>query len=131
MDIIYRAKLHLNLLRYKIFKKSLYYSKNREDLFLYNYFKNKSNGRYIDIGAYHPYRSSNTYLLYKKGWKGINIDLSKTSIDLFKIARPRDINLNFAVSDKKKRIKFYESKSLGLMNTINPFFASQFIKNYY
>jgi len=131
MDIIYRAKLHLNLLRYKIFKKSLYYSKNREDLFLYNYFKNKSNGTYIDIGAYHPYRSSNTYLLYRKGWRGINIDLSKTSIDLFNIARPKDINLNFAVADRKKKIKTYESKSLGLMNTINPFFASIFLKKYY
>ena len=130
MNIFYRIKLHLNLIRYKFLKKNLYYSKNREDLFLLNYFKNNSNGRYIDIGAYHPYRSSNTYLLNKKGWKGINIDLSKTSIDLFNIARPKDINLNIAVADKKKKINVYEKKSLGLMSTTNLLFASFFLKKY-
>ena len=131
MNIIYKIKLYLNIIKYKLINKKSYYSKNREDLFLSEYFKNKFDGRYIDIGAYHPYRGSNTYLLYKKGWNGINIDLSKTSVDLFNIARPKDINLNFAVSDRKKKIKTYENKSLGLMNTINPVFASLFIKNYY
>ena len=131
MNIIYKIKLYLNIIKYKLINKKSYYSKNREDLFLLEYFKNKFNGRYIDIGAYHPYRGSNTYLLYKKGWNGINIDLSKTSVDLFNIARPKDINLNFAVSDRKKKIKTYENKSLGLMNTTNQVFASLFIKNYY
>ena len=131
MNIFYRIKLYLNLFRHRFFKKGYYYSKNREDLFLSNYFKKKPKGRYIDIGAYHPYRSSNTYLLYKKGWSGINIDLSKTSIDLFKIARPRDINLNFAISNKKGKVKAYENKNLGLMNTTNLLFASLFISNYY
>jgi len=131
MNILYKIQLYLNLFRYKIIKRNSYYSKNREDLFLSNYFKNKFNGRYIDIGAYHPYRGSNTYLLYKKGWNGINIDLSKTSIDLFNIARPKDVNLNLAVSDRKEKIKTYENKNLGLMNTTNPLFASLFIKNHY
>ena len=129
MNFFYRIKLHLHLFRYKFFKKSFYYSKNNEDLFLSNYFKNKLNGRYIDIGAHHPYRSSNTCLLYQTGWSGINIDLSKTSIDLFNIARPRDTNLNFVVADKKRKVKIYESKNLGLLNTINPMFASLFIKD--
>jgi len=129
-NIFYRVKLHLNIIRYKYFKKKLYYSKNREDLFLLNYFKNIKNGRYIDIGAYHPYRSSNTYLLSKRGWNGINIDISKTSIDLFNIARPKDINLNIAVADRKKRINVYQKKNLGLMNTTNIFFASMFLKKY-
>jgi len=131
MNIIYKIKLYLNLIKYKMIKKKSYYSKNREDLFLSNYFKNKFDGKYIDVGAYHPYRGSNTHLLYQKGWNGINIDLSKTSVDLFNIARPNDTNLNFAVSDKKKIIKTYENKSLGLSNTTNPVFASLFIKNYY
>jgi hypothetical protein len=130
MNIFYRIKLHFNLIRHKFLKRKLYYSKNCEDLFLLNYFKNKTNGRYIDIGAYHPYRSSNTYLLNKRGWSGINIDISKTSIDLFNIARPKDININIAVTDKKKKINIYESKKVGLMNTTNKFFASIFLKKY-
>ena len=96
-----------------------------------DYFKNTSNGRYIDIGSFHPFRGSNTYLLYKKGWSGINIDLNKTSIDLFKLARPNDINLNLAISDANKKIKVYQTKDLGKMNTIDSKFASFFLKNYY
>ena len=107
MNIFYNIKLYLHLLRYKGLKEKLQYSRWGEDSFLINYFKGTSNGRYIDIGAFHPFRGSNTYLLYKKGWSGINIDLNKTSIDLFKLARPNDINLNLAISDANKKIKVY------------------------
>jgi len=131
MNIIYKIKLYLHLFRYRGIKEKLCYSRNKEDIFLINYFKKIQKGRYIDIGAYHPFRNSNTYLLYKKGWSGINIDLSNTSIDLFKIARPNDINLNLVLADKKKKIKIYQDKNLGMMNTINPFYASIYLKKSY
>ena len=131
MNIFYNIKLYLHLLRYRGLKEKLQYSRWGEDSFLINYFKDTSNGRYIDIGAFHPFRGSNTYLLYKKGWSGINIDLNKTSIDLFKLARPNDINLNLAISDANKKIKVYQTKDLGKMNTINLKFASFFLKNYH
>ena len=131
MNIFYNIKLYLHLLRYRGLKEKLQYSRWGEDSFLINYFKDTSNGRYIDIGAFHPFRGSNTYLLYKKGWSGINIDLNKTSIDLFKLARPNDINLNLAISDANKKIKVYQTKDLGKMNTIDSKFASFFLKNYY
>ena len=131
MNIFYNIKLYLHLLRYRGLKEKLQYSRWGEDSFLINYFKDTSNGRYIDIGAFHPFRGSNTYLLYKKGWSGINIDLNKTSIDLFKLARPNDINLNLAISDANKKIKVYQTKDLGKMNTIDPKFASFFLKNYH
>ena len=131
MNIFYNIKLYLHLLRYRGLKEKLQYSRWGEDSFLNDYFKGTSNGRYIDIGAFHPFRGSNTYLLYKKGWSGINIDLNKTSIDLFKLARPNDINLNLAISDANKKIKVYQTKDLGKMNTIDSKFASFFLKNYY
>ncbi len=131
MNIFYNIKLYLHLLRYRGLKEKLQYSRWGEDSFLINYFKDTSNGRYIDIGAFHPFRGSNTYLLYKKGWSGINIDLNKTSIDLFKLARPNDINLNLAISEANKKIKVYQTKDLGKMNTIDPKFASIFLKNYH
>ena len=34
----------------------------------------------------------NTYLLYKKGWSGTNVDLNSSSIDMFNIVRGRDTN---------------------------------------
>jgi FkbM family methyltransferase len=131
MNIFYNIKLYLHLLRYRGLKEKLQYSRWGEDSFLNNYFKDTANGRYIDIGAFHPFRGSNTYLLYKKGWSGINIDLNKTSIDLFKLARPNDTNLNLAISDANKKIKVYQTKDLGKMNTIDPKFASFFLKNYH
>ena len=131
MNVIYKIKLFLHLLRYRGLKKKLQYSRWSEDLFLIDYFKDTSNGRYIDIGAFHPFRGSNTYLLHKKGWRGINVDLNKTSIDLFILARPNDINLNLAISDANKKIKVYQTKDLGKMNTISPQFASFFLKNYH
>ena len=131
MNVIYKIKLFLHLLRYRGLKKKLQYSRWGEDLFLIDYFKDTSNGRYIDIGAFHPFRGSNTYLLHKKGWRGINVDLNKTSIDLFKLVRPNDINLNLAISDTKKKIKVYQNKDLGKMNTINLKFASIFLKNFH
>lgn len=131
MNIIYKIKLYLHLLRYRGFRKKLQYSRWGEDLFLINYFKDTDYGRYIDIGAFHPYRGSNTYLLYNKGWSGINIDLNKTSIDLFKIARPNDINLNLAVSDTENKINIYQNKDLGRNNTANLKYASMYLKNFY
>ena len=131
MNILYKIKLYLQLLRYRGLKERSQYSRWGEDSFLVDYFKNTSNGRYIDIGSFHPFRGSNTYLLYKKGWSGINIDINKISIDLFKLARPNDINLNLAISDTNKKIKVYQTKDLGKMNTINLKFASFFLKNYH
>lgn len=63
--------------------------------------KNKAHGRYVDIGAYHPFKHSNTAGFWMRGWTGINVDANKQSIELFKKKRPRDINLWSAVVPHK------------------------------
>jgi len=104
----YKVYLYYNLyirnLKYYI-KKT--YSQFEEDLFIKNYFKDKKNGFFVDIGCHHPFKGNNTYLLYKSGWSGINIDLNKLSIDLFNVARPKDINICTAISDKEGEIEYY------------------------
>ena len=82
------------------------------------FFVNKNNGKYVDLGAFHPMRLSNTYLLYKKGWNGINIDIHSFSIDLFNYLRPNDINFNMAVSNKNEDIDMYFQKKLSQLSTI-------------
>ncbi|MFH1178148.1 MAG: SAM-dependent methyltransferase, partial [bacterium] len=47
-----------------------YYSQFGEDIVLEKIFSGKNNGHYVDIGAHHPKRYSNTYLLHKRGWSG-------------------------------------------------------------
>ena len=103
---------------YKNKKANNHFGEFAEDVFINRVFKNYEKGFYVDIGAYHPYKGSLTYLLHKKGWRGMNIDLSKVSIDLFKIARKKDINLNCAVSKKNGKIFYYENGAINQQNSI-------------
>ena len=50
------------------------FSQEGEDLVLARIFEGKKNGFYVDIGAHHPTRFSNTHYFYRRGWSGINID---------------------------------------------------------
>ena len=83
------------------------YSQEGEDILLKRIFNNKKNGFYVDVGAHHPKRFSNTNIFYQMGWRGINIDPMPSSMDLFKRYRPRDINLEFGVAKKKGIMKYY------------------------
>ena len=86
----YKIYLYYNLyIRHKCFLKRSQYSQWGEDLAIIEFFKNKKNGIYFDVGCFHPVMYSNTCLLFKKGWRGINIDINPTSTDLFKILRPK------------------------------------------
>ena len=83
------------------------YSQEGEDLILRKVFGRKNIGFYIDIGAHHPKRFSNTYYFYKKGWKGINIEARPGSKILFDKTRSRDLNLEFAISSEQKELTYY------------------------
>ena len=110
---------YLNLYRRKFKYKKISYSFNAVDLIIDYIFKNKNNGFYLDVGSQHPISNNNTYLLFKRGWSGINIDLDEKNIDLFNTARPNDINLNLAISSNisEKKLYFYHDKSP--INTLN------------
>ena len=127
MKFLNNFKLELNLLKYKI-KYFFYHNEGDLHLFLKKKLK-KKRGIYVDVGCYHPIRLSNTKFLYDKGWRGMNIDLSKDSINLFNISRPKDINLNFAIGEKKEKKYFYYNKKLHHANTLNKNFYSKFLKN--
>lgn len=95
-------KLHEYL---RFFKKT--YSQEGEDVVLAGYFRAKRKGFYVDIGAHHPFRFSNTYLFYKMGWSGINVDATPGSMKLFKKYRPRDINIEVPISNSHKNLNYY------------------------
>ena len=102
--------IHNVYFKQKHFIKRKYYSSEGEDLFLKKKLNLKKKGFYVDVGAYHPIRKSNTMILYQNGWRGINIDANQFSIDLFNFVRPHDVNFNLAISDKSEKINFYSSK---------------------
>lgn len=83
------------------------FSQEGEDLILERIFSGRDNGFFVDVGAHHPTRFSNTYLFYLKGWRGINIDAAPGSMAEFCKIRPRDINIECPVSDKMGKAIFY------------------------
>ena len=99
--------------------KKISYSFGGVDSLVLNIFKNNNNGFYVDIGCGHPIKNNNTYLLSKKGWRGINVDLDKENINLFNIYRNKDENINIAISDQIKEVDLYFYHSKSAINTIN------------
>ena len=85
----------------------LSFSQFGEDILLESFFgRDNVDGFYVDIGAFNPIVISNTYLFYRKGWRGINIEPNPKHFELFPVKRSNDINLNMAVSDQKSTVKF-------------------------
>ena len=99
--------------------KKISYSYGGIDSLILHIFKNQKNGFYLDIGCGHPIKNNNTYLLNKKGWRGINIDLDEENIDLFNSYRKKDVNLATAVSDKEGETELYFYHSKSALNTIS------------
>ena len=102
----------------KYSKKS--YSISNVDLVIERIFKKKKKGIFIDVGCNHPIKYNNTYLLYKKGWSGINIDLDQESIKQFNEFRTRDVNIQTLVTsfdNEEKDLYFYHNRSA--INTIS------------
>ena len=52
------------------------YSQNDEELVILDYFKGKTDGSFLDIGAYTGKELSNTYALANLGWRGVLVEPS-------------------------------------------------------
>ena len=78
-------------------------------------------GIYVDLGCNHPIQFNNTYLLYKRGWTGINIDSDEKSVKEFNKLRNKDININAIVSSKNKPIKYYFYHDRSALNTVDEY----------
>lgn len=85
------------------------YSQEGEDMVIRSFFEGMKNykGFFVDVGAHHPYRYSNTLFFYQNGWRGINIEPTPGAIRLFNTFRRKDTNLNIGISDKKDKLTFY------------------------
>jgi hypothetical protein len=65
-------------------------------------------GYYVDIGANHPARLSNTYRLYNLGMRGLCIDPNEMLCGLIARYRPEDDVVACAVGPEDKLARFYE-----------------------
>src|SRR5690606_114765 len=78
-------------------------------------------GFYVDVGANHPKLFSNTYGLYRKGWRGICIDANQELIDLYALNRPRDRAIVALVSADHEEREFYQVQNDVLSTTETAF----------
>lgn len=97
------------------------YSQFGEDLVVRTHFSenfDNSLGQFIDVGAFHPFKYSNTILLSQLGWRGINIDCNPVKIARFEKLRPQDENICAAVGDAPREMVYLEYSSEGLTDRI-------------
>jgi FkbM family methyltransferase len=100
------------------------FASSGEDLVLRRLFWGRESGFYVDVGAWHPWRSSNTYGLYLRGWHGINVDARPGSMALFNKMRGRDINLETAVGTEVGPARYHHFAENSSVNSLHPEMAT-------
>lgn len=103
----------------------IYYSQEGEDIILQRIFGDKVDGFFVDVGAHHPTRFSNTYALYRRGWRGLNIDATPGCMAAFKTIRPEDTNVECAISDRIEQLRFHLFDE-GALNTLDEDLAESY-----
>ncbi len=122
-----KFKFYLDLFPYRNTVKA--FSQEGEDMLISRIIKGKISGFYVDIGAHHPVRYSNTYKFYRLGWKGINIDAMPGSMKAFKFLRSRDVNLEYAIGENEGDADFYVFENPAL-NTFSYSLAIEYEKKF-
>lgn len=101
-----------------------------EDVSVSRFFDKKYKGFYVDIGCYHPIKYSTTYFFYRRGWRGINVDIDDLKISLFRWIRRGDHNVVRAVSHKDGVTQYFRAGLFSQINSINPDYAKKLGKQY-
>jgi len=85
------------------------YSQNDEEVIIRDFFDDRKDGFFVDVGAYHWEDLSTTYFLEKYlHWSGIAIDAQPEFAEGYKKFRPRTKFFSYAVSDKSgQTLKLY------------------------
>ena len=102
----------------------------RDSLRGYKGFFRGYSGFFVDVGCYHPVKYSNTYVLYKRGWRGINIDIDQLKIDAFNIARKKDTNIVAGVSPNSGVMNVYKFGKYSLLTTLDKKTAEKYQEDY-
>ena len=121
--------LILNLKRFLAGEVAISWSQTGEDVLLQAFLRNRIddasyNGFWVDIGAHHPVKWSNTKTFSDRGWRGINVDASVNAIEILNKKRARDINVNVGIGPVSGVLDYYKM-SMPAMNTFSKEFAEK------
>lgn len=81
------------------------YSAFGEDRLIDHVFRHRQGGFYVDVGCCWPVAFSNTYLLYRRGWRGLAIDADPEFAEPFARNRPGDVFVNAAIGPCRGRTR--------------------------
>ena len=86
---------------------------------------------YLEIGAHQPIKCSNSWKLYRKGWRGLCVDPQENFNINWRIFRPRDIFLPVAITPEESDfVRFFDfERRVNLVSTIDPVFAQEWIED--
>lgn len=85
-----------------------YYSQFEQDKFIYeNYFNNKFDGYFVDIGAADGIKYSNSKFFEEIGWKGVCIEPNPKAFDDLQKCRTNKCIMK-AISDQAEMKKFFQ-----------------------
>lgn len=114
-------KSYLKFLYYLVFRRPKTFSQTGEDRIVEFYLGGQRDGFYVDVGTNDPVYLNNTYLFYKKGWKGICVEPNTSKCQLIRLMRPRDMVLNLGVGENHEQMEFYSFDP----DTVSTFSASE------
>jgi len=102
---------------------SKHYSQFAEDISISRLFPKKYKGIFVDVGCFHPKKYNNTWLLYKKGWSGVNVDIDPIKITAFNFMRRKDHNVACAIGSVRGEIEYYTRGFYSLTTSTSKVFA--------
>jgi FkbM family methyltransferase len=91
------------------------YSQHKEELIVRDFFQDRRDGVFLDVGCASPIADSNTYYLEEHlGWSGIAVDALPEFAPAWRRKRPRSRFFNFYVSDHAGTVEpFYRAALRG------------------
>lgn len=81
------------------------YAQGMEDMYLLRVLGPSKKGVYVDVGANDGVFVSNTYALYRLGWRGVCVEPNPVAYSALRIARPEDTCVNVAVGATEGQIE--------------------------
>jgi FkbM family methyltransferase len=95
-----------------------------EDLILARMFDGQRDGYYVEVGSHHPFRFSNTYYFYRRGWQGLCIDPLPGTRARFARWRPRDVALEMGIGEAPATLTYHLFNEPAI-NTFSPELAAE------
>jgi FkbM family methyltransferase len=110
-----RNRVDLRLTREEFQYSQISFSQFGEDLAVLRWIHDLHNipKIFIDAGCFHPIHCSNTLLLHKRAWRGVNIDMHPEKIAAFCDLRPNDYNVTAALSDAEHTMEMLQYDAYG------------------